>query len=62
MERAGSIVMLSAWAALCMVGLVVSVALTTKAKVLAIVGVPERMPAAESVVPVGSEPEAMVHV
>ena len=59
MARAGAMVMLSAWAALCSVGVVVSVALTTKAKVPAVDGVPERSPGALRVVPGGIEPEAV---
>jgi hypothetical protein len=44
------------------VGEVVSVVLTTKAKVPAVLGVPEIVPVALSVRPVGSKPEAMDHV
>ena len=48
--------------AVCAVGAVLSVTLTEKFKVPAAVGVPEIVPAALRVRPVGSEPEASDHV
>ena len=58
-ESAGPMVMLRASDALWAAGVVVSRTLTTKAKVPAVEGVPEMVPAMLRLSPVGREPEAI---
>ena len=62
MLSAPPMVMESALAAVCAVGVVESVACTVKADVPEVEGVPERMPPVERAKPAGSDPETTVQV
>jgi hypothetical protein len=61
-DRAGPMIIARTWVAVWAVGVVLSVALIVKVNVPAVVGVPEMVPPAVTVRPVGRDPAEIAQV